>query len=804
MANSDGQVRIIIDTNAQAASKALDMVEKSFNKTAKTVKDTTTVYNAYEQGINSNIEALREMALAGGQNSKEFQKLAEKTREYKKALDEANNSVNSAIGVTAQQENAMSKLATVAKNLGLAYIGLQSIRFFINYSKEAVQAIRTEEIAVKQLNQTLMNAGVYTAQYSSEIQKLANEIQEYSNYGNEAVLRAVALGQAYAGNTKITKELTKAVVDFASATGMDLEQAFNLVGKSIGSSTNALGRYGIELKQGMTEAEKMIAIQTQLEARYKGSASEMRNSSIQLQNALGELSKAFGRVLNPTIEKTEQKLKTSVYRLRDWIDSVRVLYSDINKLDLEESQLKYKQTLTLLNRLDDKRKAQGFLSGPEQGKYYQAVKDLMQVEAHMDSIYKKQRELAKQSKTTGNLRINDDFGVSSVPGGGASTSASAEKIKDAFEKAQEKAQEAEKAFKLALYKYGEGSQQVDIARKKWEDTKKAVDDVQKAYEKLTASGKTPFEQLNFNLQEAQKKLQNLASADVVDLEKIRQAQTELQQWQSRIDTVNSYLQVPKTKLEELNIKIQETERLLQDLYFTKGVNSDEFIKAKNELAAYQVEAKNFNTAITSRVGLDWDNVSKSIKSNLSSAILTPLQEGESAFNRLATIGLNAVQLVGQEIIKNLLEQITLEKTLTAIRAAGKAVGSFFGLTFADGGVFKNGNVIPFARGGVVNQPTVFPMANGGTGLMGEAGAEAVMPLKRMSNGKLGVEADTSKNGQVVNIYNYSGASVETRKRDDNSVDVFIRRVNDALSNERTQSGFRSAYSRENNKGVQAV
>lgn len=89
--------------------------------------------------------------------------------------------------------------------------------------------------------------------------------------------------------------------------------------------------------------------------------------------------------------------------------------------------------------------------------------------------------------------------------------------------------------------------------------------------------------------------------------------------------------------------------------------------------------------------------------------------------------------------------------------------------------------------------------------MGEAGAEAVMPLRRMSNGRLGVEADTdSQKGQVVNIYNYSGASVETRKRDDNSIDVFIRRVNDALANERTASGFRAAYSREDMKGLQAV
>lgn len=94
------------------------------------------------------------------------------------------------------------------------------------------------------------------------------------------------------------------------------------------------------------------------------------------------------------------------------------------------------------------------------------------------------------------------------------------------------------------------------------------------------------------------------------------------------------------------------------------------------------------------------------------------------------------------------------------------------------------------------------MANGGTGLMGEAGTEAVMPLKRMANGKLGVEA-SGNNGTVVNIYNQSNSQIETRKRDDGSMDIIIKRVNEALMNERTSSGFRAAYQREDRKGVQA-
>jgi lambda family phage tail tape measure protein len=51
--------------------------------------------------------------------------------------------------------------------------------------------------------------------------------------------------------------------------------------------------------------------------------------------------------------------------------------------------------------------------------------------------------------------------------------------------------------------------------------------------------------------------------------------------------------------------------------------------------------------------------------------------------------------------------------------------------FADGGAFTNS---------IVSKPTAFGMANGKTGVMGEAGDEAIMPLTRTANGKLGVMA----------------------------------------------------------------
>jgi len=69
------------------------------------------------------------------------------------------------------------------------------------------------------------------------------------------------------------------------------------------------------------------------------------------------------------------------------------------------------------------------------------------------------------------------------------------------------------------------------------------------------------------------------------------------------------------------------------------------------------------------------------------------------------------------------------------------------LPYAHGGVFAGGNVVPFARGGVVERPTLFPMALG-MGLMGEAGPEAVLPLKRLPSGRLGVESGGGSTGQA--------------------------------------------------------
>jgi phage-related minor tail protein len=89
-------------------------------------------------------------------------------------------------------------------------------------------------------------------------------------------------------------------------------------------------------------------------------------------------------------------------------------------------------------------------------------------------------------------------------------------------------------------------------------------------------------------------------------------------------------------------------------------------------------------------------------------------------------------------------------------------GASLGALYAKGGAFNAGNVIPFANGGIVGSPTMFGMSGGRTGLMGEAGPEAIMPLKRGPDGKLGVEG--GGNVTVHQTFNFSANGDESVKK----------------------------------------
>lgn len=131
-----------------------------------------------------------------------------------------------------------------------------------------------------------------------------------------------------------------------------------------------------------------------------------------------------------------------------------------------------------------------------------------------------------------------------------------------------------------------------------------------------------------------------------------------------------------------------------------------------------------------------------------------------------------------------------------------AYPQYYGGVFAKGGMFNQG-VQAYARGGmftnqVVNQPTLFKAANG-LGVMGEAGPEAIMPLRRNSSGVLGVEGNSASSVQV-NVNNFSNEKADAKETVDSKgnrrIDIVIGEAvnpNITRSGGTTQEAIKSTF-----------
>ena len=168
----------------------------------------------------------------------------------------------------------------------------------------------------------------------------------------------------------------------------------------------------------------------------------------------------------------------------------------------------------------------------------------------------------------------------------------------------------------------------------------------------------------------------------------------------------------------------------------------EFIK-QAELELRDLEAMSIRIA---------ENIGNAIGNSIANGI-TSLIEGTAT---LKEVFAGLLKDIGQILIQESTKMIATYIAIGIARAFAGLGGSSIvqgknvplsalppGMAFADGAAFAKNGIQPFANGGIVTKPTFFKYADGGTGrfgLMGEAGPEAIMPLKRGLDGKLGVAA----------------------------------------------------------------
>ncbi len=153
-----------------------------------------------------------------------------------------------------------------------------------------------------------------------------------------------------------------------------------------------------------------------------------------------------------------------------------------------------------------------------------------------------------------------------------------------------------------------------------------------------------------------------------------------------------------------------------------------------------------------------DKLAQKFGQSLSRALTGGIGAGRSLDNVLGSLTTRLANVAIKAALSPVKAGITgLVKGLINADATGETAFAHGGVIaagrvrpFAAGGVIAAGRIRPFAAGGVVAAPTYFPLRDG-LGLAGEAGPEAILPLKRGSDGRLGVAAGSASGATSVTV-----------------------------------------------------
>jgi len=226
---------------------------------------------------------------------------------------------------------------------------------------------------------------------------------------------------------------------------------------------------------------------------------------------------------------------------------------------------------------------------------------------------------------------------------------------------------------------------------------------------------------------------------------------------------------------EMDLNLKKREALIgltEEEITLQNTKMQLFDKVKDKLATMDEGSRNYHMSEIARVAEmiaaeekrirlleeheeHQKNVADTIANSMGDA-LTSIVDGTKSVS-------DAFKDMARAIIAELY-QIFVVKQITGMISSAIAP-HVPGVQLAKGGVISNGQLVPYASGGVVSAPTMFPMSGGKTGLMGEAGPEAIMPLKRGKNGKLGVQADGGSGDVIIHQnFNFTANGDESVKQ----------------------------------------
>lgn len=178
----------------------------------------------------------------------------------------------------------------------------QVAQLFVGAAKAAAE----QESADVRLSTALLSLGANAKAVTEALKAQASALQSTTGFADEQIQNAQARIAANVKEQSQIEALTKATIDFASAKGLDLVRAAELVSKTVGSSSNSLTRYGIAV-EGAAGSTERVSSALQGLAKFSGTAEAqmltLEGQVKKLSNSWGELAERIGAVATSGVAK---------------------------------------------------------------------------------------------------------------------------------------------------------------------------------------------------------------------------------------------------------------------------------------------------------------------------------------------------------------------------------------------------------------------------------------------------------------------------------------------------------------------
>jgi len=630
------------------------------------------------------------------------------------------NSKRSGQSMKAMQSQTLALQRTVVGLTAAYYAGRGLIRALESMTSAAVEGERAQN----RLYALMRNVAGTTSDQAAAIVQLTERMQEYTTVGDDVGQVGASQLATFQLTADSIKQLLPSLYDAAVATkGVHVEQKemidiANILGKAMMGQTGMLSRYGItmsdvqrEILQTGKESERTAMLVEVLQQNFGGlaEAAAQTTEGMREQAALawGDVREGLGKVLLPSyktaFETIRDYLKTNQRDMESWangtlaiLGAVADAYATVQRgfADLAEKTLGDNEIIRAAKEAyrneagDTGAFTETFVAGPGGGGVDivppkdpfggQKGDGMKRYQAILAKMRAEQQGVVADRET---LRL--EIGNRPPMTGG-----------------------------YALPTFGEGGMAPGETADGGSD---AVEDAQQTTTDIAAAYRAMFADMDESTEESFK---------------VRQGLLELER--------DKYVTATKDKATVLRWFAEQERKLAEEQAIATGGLFEGFA-AQTEKMQIELQTAGENGAELAVV----------LRDGVGGALADAVLEGKKLNDILSS--------VGRSLARTALNQIGNESA-TWLMAAGKTLlggpgggrgetttPGDFGDVDADikpsakGNAFGPRGVIPFDRGGIFSQPTLFPFA-AGTGLMGEAGPEAIMPLRRGPGGRLGVEA----------------------------------------------------------------